>query len=197
MRIVRLQPHYRAVLREVRDGRKSFRAKRAGSAGAGKATRHLHALAEHRLAGVARGRGRVLDELEGLIAGHHLRNSVEIEVRHRAERAVSVAADRAAGVRLRAQCLAGRGIEYAIADHDLRRARGPEQPCDRRRSPPDLRFASHPEEAAVAAEGNQTAMLMGVLRIRYTWRLVVGIPTAGDETDLSGSHAIAGCDSGV
>src|SRR5439155_2009551 len=43
----------------------------------------------------------------------------------------------------------------------------------------------------------QTAMLMGVLRIRYPWRLVVGIPTAGDETDLSGSHAIAGCDSGV
>src|SRR5689334_8933140 len=91
------------------------RAERSGAGRARLAARHLHAVAEHRLAGVTGGRGGVRAELVGLVAGDDLRSAVEIDVRDDAQGSVAVSADGAARVGLRAERLAGGAVEHAVA----------------------------------------------------------------------------------
>jgi len=95
---------------------------------------------------------------------------------------------------LRAEHLAGGAVVDAVAHHDLRRAGRAQKPGDGRRAPPDLGGAVQPEEAAVAAEGDEAAVLV---RLGGVSEGVVGVPAAGDEADFATAHAVAGRDRSV
>src|SRR5256886_4115001 len=123
--------------------------------------------------------------------------------------AVSAAfpADGTAVIRLRAESLTGGRIEYAIAGDHLRGAVRTEKPRDGRRSPPERGAAIDPEEPPIAAESDQSPMLVRVaglqrriaidLRTTRVAGNVIRIPAARDEADLAGAHAVAGGNPGV